>query len=146
MAGHLRNRSQAPNWKRLLLVSAALVAGLGACDERARLVFEPEGDSQGPDTTIDNPETGEVEVPAGPQFNVSGRSVDPDGVDTVYFELIGGNEQFTPFVPNEFRDTIRFSIPVSTIGKAGDDVEVLIFATDLTGARGDTAIRRLRIR
>jgi hypothetical protein len=127
-------------------VSAALVAGLGGCDERARLVFEPEGDSQGPDTTIDSPETADVEVPAGPQFNVSGRSVDPDGVDTVYFELIGGNEQFTPFVPNEFRDTIRFSIPVSTIGKAGDDVEVLIFATDLTGARGDTAIRRLRIR
>jgi len=122
------------------------VAGLGGCDERARLVFEPEGDSQGPDTTIDSPETADVEVPAGPQFNVSGRSVDPDGVDTVYFELIGGNEQFTPFVPNEFRDTIRFSIPVSTIGKAGDDVEVLIFATDLTGARGDTAIRRLRIR
>ena len=122
------------------------MAGLGACDERARLVFEPEGDSQGPDTTIDSPETADVEVPAGPQFNVSGRSVDPDGVDTVYFELIGGNEQFTPFVPNEFRDTIRFSIPVSTIGKAGDDVEVLIFATDLTGARGDTAIRRLRIR
>lgn len=122
------------------------MAGLGGCDERARLVFEPEGDSQGPDTTIDSPETADVEVPAGPQFNVSGRSVDPDGVDTVYFELIGGNEQFTPFVPNEFRDTIRFSIPVSTIGKAGDDVEVLIFATDLTGARGDTAIRRLRIR
>jgi hypothetical protein len=124
----------------------ALVAGLAGCDERARLVFEPEGDSQGPDTTIDSPETGEVQVPAGPQFNVSGRSVDPDGVDTVYFELIGGNEQFTPFVPNEFRDTVRFSIPISTIGKAGDDVEVLIFATDLTGARGDTAVRRIRIR
>ena len=145
MAGHLRQRSQASNWKRLLLASSALVAGLGACDERARLTFEPEGDSQGPDTTIDSPETGEVRVPAGPQFNVSGRSTDPDGVDTVYFQLIGGNEQFTPFVANEFQDTVRFSIPVSTIGQAGKTVDVLIFATDLTGVRGDTAVRHLII-
>jgi hypothetical protein len=125
-------------------VSTVLVTGL-ACDERARLIFEPPSDSQGPDTTIDNPETADVRIPAGPQFNVSGRSIDPDGVDTVYFVLIGGNEQFTPHVPNEFQDTVRFSMPVSTIGKAGDAVEVLIFATDLEGVRGDTAIRHLII-
>jgi hypothetical protein len=126
-------------------MSAAFVAVLGACDERARLIFEPETDAQGPDTTIDNPETAVVQVPAGPQFNVSGRSVDRDGVDTVYFVLIGGNEQFTPFVANEFQDTVRFSMPVSTIGKSGDTVNVLIFATDLGGERGDTASRRLII-
>lgn len=121
------------------------MAGLAACDERARLIFEPPSDSQGPDTTIDNPETAEARIPAGPQFNVSGRSIDPDGVDTVYFVLLGGNEQFTPHVPSEFQDTVRFSMPVSTIGKAGDAVEVLIFATDLEGVRGDTAIRHLII-
>lgn len=146
MEGHLRNQPQASNWKRLLLVSAALVAGLGACDERARLVFEPETDSQGPDTSIDVPETADVEVPAGPQFSVSGRSVDPNGVDSVYFVVVGGNEQFAPFVANEFQDTVRFSIPISTFGKAGETVQVLVFATDLLGARGDTATRRLIIR
>ena len=122
-----------------------LLAGLSACDERARLIFGPPSDSQGPDTTIDSPETADAHIPAGPQFHVSGRSVDPDGVDTVYFDITGGNEQFMPFVPNVFQDTVNFSIPVSTFGKAGDVVNVRIFATDLHGVRGDTASRRLLI-
>jgi hypothetical protein len=145
MAGRPRTWSQASNWKRLLPAGAVLLAGLGACGERARLVFGPVTDGQGPDTTIDSPEAADMHIPAGPQFTVSGRSVDLDGVDTVYFVLHGGNQQFTPHVPNEFQDTVRFGMPISTIGKAGETVTVLIFATDLLGARGDTATRRLII-
>lgn len=145
MAGRPRPWVQAFIWKRLPLVAAVLAAGVLACGERGRLIFDPPTDGVGPDTNIDDPVTADTRVPAGPQFSLSGRSTDSDGVDTVYFELIGAGEQFTPFVSDEFRDTVRFSIPVSTAGRSGDTLIVLIFATDLLGTRGDTATRRLLI-
>lgn len=146
MAGRYRSRLQAYNWKRLLPSGVALAATLAACGERSRLVFEPDSDGIGPNTTIDRPETADAPVMSGPDFNVVGRSADADGVDTVYFEVVNGNQQFQPFVAAEFLDTVRFSIPISTAGRAGDTILVAIFATDLLGTRGDTAIRRLLVR
>ena len=135
---------QAPDWKRLL-PALGVVAGLGGCVERARIGFEPETENRGPDTTIDVPETAEVRVPPGPLYNVQGRVADADGVDTVYFELFGAPEQFQPHVPPTFDDTVRFSIPISTAGRAGTAVTVLVFGTDLEGVRGDTSTRRIVI-
>lgn len=145
MAGRSRSWLQASNCKRLLASIAVLAMAAGACGERARLTFEPSTDGLGPNTTIDAPQTADAEVPSGPDFSVSGRSTDRDGVDTVYFEILGGNQSFRPFVAAEFRDTVRFSIPISTGGRSGDTIFVQIFATDLLGTRGDTATRRLLI-
>ena len=145
MAGGSRSRLQASNCKGLLAAVAILATAAGACGERARLVFEPTSDGVGPHTRIDIPETGDVEVPAGPDYFVTGRTSDDDGVDTVYFDVLRGNQSFQPFVPSELSDTVRFSIPISTGGRAGDTIFVFIYATDLLGTRGDTAFRRLLV-
>ena len=136
---------QAPAWKRLLAGAGIAVVGFG-CVERARIGFEPEDpENEGPRATIDNPETAEVRVPAGPAFDLTGRVTDADGVDTVYFELFGVPEQFQPHVPGEFDDTVRFSLPIGTANRSGTAVTVLVFGTDREGVRGDTASRRIVI-
>ena len=76
---------------------------------------------------------------------MAGRVTDADGVDTVYFELFGVGEQFQPHVPTEFDDTVSFSIPITTAGRTGTAVTILIFGTDREGVRGDTASRRVVI-
>lgn len=145
MPGQPVSTLQAPNWKRLLPVLGMVVA-LGGCVERARIGFEPDPeDNEGPNATIDEPETAEIRVPAGPTYSVAGRVTDADGVDTVYFELFGSPEQFQPHVPGEFDDTVRFSIPITTLGRAGSAVTILVFGTDREGLRGDTATRRVVI-
>jgi hypothetical protein len=145
MPGQPFGTLQAPNWKRLLPVLGMVVA-VGGCVERARIGFEPDPeDSEGPNATIDVPETAEIHVPAGPTYDVSGRVTDADGVDTVYFELFGSPEQFQPYVPGEFDDTVRFSLPITTIGRSGNAVTILVFGTDREGLRGDTATRRVVI-
>lgn len=127
------------------LALVVVAAALTACGERGRLIFEPDTDGQGPDTMIDTPNEATALVPAGPAFTVAGRSVDTDGVDSVYFRLINGSEEFPPYVANEFMDTVRFSLPVTTAGRSGDTILVLVFATDLLGVRGDTSMRRLLV-
>jgi hypothetical protein len=123
-----------------------MVVAVGGCVERARIGFEPDPEeNEGPNATIDVPETAEVQVPAGPFYDVAGRVTDADGVDTVYFELFGVPEQFQPHVPAEFDDTVRFSIPITTAGREGTAVTVLVFGTDREGVRGDTASRRIVI-
>jgi hypothetical protein len=83
-------------------------------------------------------------VRAGPGVIVSGRVQDPDGVDTVYFEVAGAPEQFPPFVGPQ--DTVRFGIPITTSGLSGLKLTVIIFATDRLGNRGDTAYRVLDVK
>ena len=145
MPGQRRWTLQAPNWKRLLPV-LGMAFVLGGCVERARFGFDPDPEEgEGPNATIDVPETAEVRVPAGPFYDVAGRVTDPDGVDTVYFQLFGAPEQFLPHVPAEFDDTVRFSIPITTAGREGTDVTILVFGTDREGVRGDTASRRVVI-
>jgi len=144
MPATARRSPQAPDWKQLLVALGLAVAGIG-CVERARIGTEPETENTGPDASIDFPDAPEVTVPAGPQFNVAGRVVDRDGVDTVYFELFGVPDQFQPHVPTEFDDTVRFSVPISTANRSGVAVTVLVFGTDREGLRGDTASRRIVI-
>jgi hypothetical protein len=129
----------------LALAGAAAVGLLLACSERERLTFPEPGDGIGPRTFIDRPEQDTV-VRSGPGLAVRGRTVDQDGVDSVYFYLIGGSESFSPFKNSDESDTVRFELPVSTNINANDTLFVLIYGTDLMGNVGDTAIRRLIIR
>lgn len=121
-----------------------LATVLLGCSTRDRLIFEQNDVPQkGPITFIDFPEVGEVRVPHGPAVMLAGRSIDPDGVDSVYFEAVGAPLTFSPYSPPSPVDTVAFGIPISTTSSGGDSILVLVFATDAMGNRGDTAVRRL---
>ncbi len=121
-----------------------LATVLLGCGTRDRLIFEQNPvPGEGPITFIDNPDVGEVRVDVGPDFILAGRSIDPDGVDSVYFVVLGAALAFAPYSPPEPDDTVSFGIPIRTIGSGGDSIVVLVFATDAIGNRGDTAVRRL---
>ncbi len=83
-------------------------------------------------------------VTAGPFAQVSGRVTDRDGIDTVYFDVTGGGASFQPYVASG-ADTVNFSLPLATSGLNGVTMTVTIFATDLGGVRGDTAIRNVTV-
>lgn len=123
----------------LLLLGAVI----GACTDRERLIFPPEGDQHGPVTFIDQPGVGDTTVRAGPGMPLNGRTIDADGVDTVYLVVLGGNESFQPFAIQ--RDTVRFGVHISTTGMAGKTMLVLVYGTDRLGNRGDTAVRRVNV-
>ena len=116
------------------------------CAERDRLIF-PSGpdprDSVGPVTSIDQPLGPDTTVTSGPQFFINGRTIDPDGVDTVYFFVIGGSDNIPPFRPNPASDTVRFGLPITTIGHGGDTIHVQVHGVDTRGNRGTTASRRI---
>jgi len=114
------------------------------CGERERLTFPnvPPGPVGGPTTTIDRPQV-DTTLQAGPAFFVTGRTGDTDGVDTVYFETEGGVSAFPPFVASS--DTVRFGLPITTNGLAGETITVRIFGVDRLGHHGDTDTRRLTI-
>jgi hypothetical protein len=117
-----------------------------ACAERDRLLFPSgpsAGDGVGPITLIDRPLGADTTVNAGPEFFVNGRTVDPDGVDTVYFFVIGGTDNIPPFRPTPASDTVRFGLPISTAGLEGDTIHIQVFGVDVRGNRGSTASRRI---
>jgi hypothetical protein len=113
------------------------------CEERDRLTFPSPSDGVGPITMIDQPNGGDTTVTAGPDFFVNGRTIDPDGVDTVYFLVTGGNQNFQPFRPNPPTDTVRFGLPISTFGHSGDTILVQIHGVDSQGNRGTTSSREI---
>jgi hypothetical protein len=96
------------------------------CQERDRLTFPDPGDGVGPVTTIDRPNGSDTTVSAGPEFIINGRTIDPDGVDTVYFLVSGGSDNFGPFIPRPVSDTVRFGLPITTFGHAGDTILVQV--------------------
>ena len=130
---------------KLACCTALLVVFAAGCGERERLTFpsdEP-GDTEGPVTTILNPSVDSV-LTEGDPFIVGGRSVDPNGVDTVYFEVIGTGQAFLPF-HGQGEDTVNFGLPIPTIGLSGRNVLVRVRAVDLLGNQGLTAVRQLTI-
>jgi hypothetical protein len=141
------NRSRpawpAGGWNRGGALAAALLL-LAGCSERERLTFPDAGDQQGPVTTIDRPGIAETTITAGPDFVVNGRTVDPDGVDTVRFFVIGGSDNTPPFVGGG--DSVRFGLPVSTASHQGDTLDVEIYGVDSQGNRGASAFRRLFVK
>jgi hypothetical protein len=126
-------------------VVSTVVLLTSACEERDRLTFPTPSDGVGPITTIDQPNGSDTTVPDGPDVFVNGRTIDPDGVDTVYFLVTGGNQSFHPFRPNPPTDTVRFGLPITTVGHAGDTILVQVFGVDLEGNHGTTSSRRIAV-
>jgi|SRR3712207_2483324 len=128
--------------RALLLVVFALTAG---CDERERLTFPTDEPSEdvGPVTTILTPSVDSF-LTEGDAFVLDGRSVDPDGIDTVYFEVFGTGQSFLPF-PGGGDDTVSSGLPIPTINLSGTTVIVRVRAVDLFGNQGLAAVRQLTI-
>jgi hypothetical protein len=131
-----------PSRVKLWVGIALLLAG---CDDRERLTFPSEnpGTDVGPVTTIDHPAEDSV-ITEGDLVVVAGRTVDPNGVDTVYFEVDGGSQTFLPFAAGG-EDTVTFGLPITTIGFSGVTISVRVVGVDLEGHRGSSVSRRLSI-
>ena len=128
------------------VISPILLALLLGCGERERLTFpsnEPGDDEEGPITTIETPSI-DTALTDGDFFVVGGRAVDPNGVDTLYFEVFGTGQSFLPF-PAGGEDTVSFGIPISTIGLSGTTVIVRVRAVDVLGNPGLATSRQLSI-
>jgi hypothetical protein len=128
----------------VLIVPGVMAIATG-CEERDRLTFPNPGDGIGPVTTIDRPNGSDTTVTAGPDFVISGRTIDPDGVDTVYFLVTGGNQNFNPFRPNPPADTVRFGLPITTTGHAGDTILVQVHGVDAQGNQGAVSSRQIAV-
>ena len=126
----------------LFLLGMALTAG---CSERDRLTFPtpPSPDGVGPVTVIDRPNVSDTTVDAGPNFFVNGRTIDPDGVETVVFLVTGGSDNVQPFNPNPPEDTVRFGLPITTFNNVGDTILVEVHGIDQEGNVGPTVSRRI---
>lgn len=129
------------------LKTRVAVAGLGlailACSARDRLTFPTSNDGLGPAVTITDPGQ-DTTVSAGPAAFISGRVVDTDGIDTVYFDVQGGLSSFPSLVANGV-DTVRFSLPVSTNGLSGTTITIAISAVNLAAIHGDTVSRQVTV-
>lgn len=129
-----------------VFIIPAVLASVTGCQERERLTFPNESDGIGPVTLIDQPGAIDTSVNAGPQFFVNGRTIDTNGVDTVYFLVGNGNQGFPPFIPSPPTDTVRFGLPISTSGHSGDTIQVEIHGVDSEGNQGGPATRRIFVR
>jgi len=139
-----RIRAYWVSWRALAAWSVMLLA-IG-CNERDRLTFPSPSDGVGPVTTIDQPNGADTTVFPGSDFFVNGTTVDPDGVDTVYFFVLGGNQNFSPLSPNPTQTTVRFGIPLTTFGHSGETFEIQVYGVDVLGNRGGTSTRQIHIR
>lgn len=137
-----RRRWAAAFW---LLGGASVAAGASGCQERERLTFPSPGDSVGPVTTIDQPNGADTTVFGGSDLSINGRTVDPDGVDTVYFFVIGGNQNYQPHHTNPVKDTVTFGIPITTFGHAGQTITIQIYGVDTQGNQGGTSTRQIHV-
>jgi len=126
------------------LVFPALILLAAGCEERDRLTFPTPSDGVGPVTIIDQPANTDTTVEAGPDLVVSGRIVDSDGVSTVYFLVIGGNQP-GPYRPSPAADTVWFGLPVSTSGRSGQTITVDIYGVDSQGNEGAHSTREIII-
>jgi hypothetical protein len=75
---------------------------------------------------------------------VTGYSVDPDGIDTVYLEVSGAGVSFPPLI-GEGADSVPFAIQLSTLGNSGGNILVRAFAVDVVGDRGSSSDRSIGI-
>jgi hypothetical protein len=125
-----------------------VVALIGGCAERERVTFPTDtgnnGDGLGPVTSIDEPGASDTVLVEGDRFVLSGRTVDPDGVDTVYFDVNGLDVSFAP-LRGGGADTVSFGLPLSTLGFSGVTVLVRIHGVDMLGNVGQTVSRQLHI-
>jgi hypothetical protein len=129
---------------RLALGWTALGVLIG-CATRERLTFPSEtGDGVGPTTEFTRPGAPDTVVIEGDLLIVQGRSFDPDGVDTIYISIGGVNQAFAPILGHG-KDTVDFSVQLSTINNSGATVIVEVFGVDLFGDHGTTVSRQIHI-
>ncbi|HUR95064.1 MAG TPA: hypothetical protein VMY76_10800 [Gemmatimonadales bacterium] len=128
-----------------------VVLGLGtaltvSCGERDRLTFPSEnpGDGDGPSTEITHPARADTVVIEGDLLIIEGRTFDADGVDTVYFEVGGANQGFSP-VRGEGADTVPFALQLSTLNLSGATVLFRAYGVDLLGSQGPIVSRQIHI-
>jgi hypothetical protein len=124
---------------------AALACAAG-CGERDRLTFptaDP-GDGSGPVTEISQPLESDSSVFDGDLLEIQGRTYDPDGVDTVYFQVDGINQAFAP-LQGEGADTVNFALQISTLNLTGTTVDFRAYGVDLLGDQGAPDGRQIRI-
>jgi hypothetical protein len=138
-------RTVVPGGRLGLLIAPAVLLLMGGCAERDRLTFPNPGDGVGPVTTIDQPSATDTTVDQGIQFLVSGRAVDRDGVDTVYFLVISDNE-VQPYPPHPAADTVWFGFPISTFGRSGETIRVEVYGVDSQGNQGAHSSRQITVR
>ena len=124
----------------------AALAALVSCGERDRLVFpvEDPGNGEGPTTEVNQPTASDTLVPEGELLIVQGRAYDSDGVDAIYIEIGGANQEFAP-IQGEGEDTVAFALQLSTLGLGGVTVAVRIHAVDLLGDEGSSVNRQIRV-
>jgi hypothetical protein len=124
-----------------------LVLGMASgCSERDRLTFPVEhpGDGVGPFTNITRPSVPDTTVIEGDLLILTGYSVDPDGIDTVYFEVSGAGQGFAP-ITGEGADSVTFALQLSTLGNSGGNILVRAYAVDGVGDRGSASVRSISI-
>ncbi|HET9725799.1 MAG TPA: hypothetical protein VFP28_02715 [Gemmatimonadales bacterium] len=122
------------------------MAVLAGCGTRERFVFPTEnpGNGTGPTTEITRPGVADTAVTEGDLLIIQGRSVDPDGVDTVYIAVGGVNQGFAPIL-GQGKDTVDFAAQLSTIGHSGATVIVQAYGVDLLGQQGSIVSRQIHI-
>ena len=140
-------RPHAGYFSRLAPLMAASLMLLGTgCDDRERLTFPTPSDGIGPVTTIEQPSGADTTIFPGALFSVNGSTVDPDGVDTVYFFVIGGGQGFPPFHPEQRQTTVTFGLSLATFGRSGETFQVQVYGVDALGNRGGTSTRLIHVR
>ena len=94
----------------------------------------------------DRPASGvtDTTVVEGDLLILNGYSLDPDGVDTVYFDVSGSLQSF-PSLSGEGDDSVPFALQISTLGNPGGTIIVRTFAVDVFGVMGTTALRQIHI-
>ena len=119
---------------------------LAGCAERERLTFPVEnpGDGIGPFTSITHPSVPDTIVIEGDLLIVNGYSLDPDGIDTLYFEVGGAGQGFAP-LRGKGADSVPFALQLSTIGHYGGTFLIRAYAVDMVGDRGAASVRSIRI-
>ncbi len=122
-----------------------MLAVLTGCGQRDRLTFPTEnpGDGHGPASEIIRPSV-DTTVFAGDLLIVQGRSYDPDGVDTVYFEVGGLSQGFAP-INGGGADTVDFALQLSTFNHSGGTAIVRVHGVDMLGDQGSSVTRQIRI-
>ena len=124
----------------------AVAAVLVACSTRDRITFEApnQGDGHGPLTAVLHPGVTDTTVVEGDLLILNGYSLDPDGVDTVYFDVSGSLQSFPP-LSGEGDDSVPFALQLSTLGNPGGTIIVRTSAVDVFGVMGTTVLRQIHI-
>jgi hypothetical protein len=124
------------------LVISLLLTG---CEERDRPTFPLEpGAGVGPVTRIEDPSV-DTMLTAGVTYLVGGRTIDSDGVDSLYYEITGSGQGFLPASGHGEAEVI-FGLPIQTVGLAsGTVVTIRVRAKDILGHDGEAATRQLTI-